>query len=48
MEEQISIEDEINITHERQKRFNVQLARLEAAWGIEPNETQDNLGDHTG
>ena len=50
MEEQISIEDEINITHERQKRFNAQLARLETALRIELNETQDtdNLDDHTG
>lgn len=49
-EERISIEDEINITHERQKRFNAQLARLETAWGIGPSKTQDtdNLDDHAG
>jgi hypothetical protein len=49
-EEQISIENQISMTLERQDQLDVQLARFEAAWGIKPNETQDtdNLGDHTG
>lgn len=49
-EERISIENEINMTLERQNRLDVQIIRLEAALGVESNETQDvdNSGDHTG
>lgn len=59
-EEQTSVEDELSMAIERQRRFKRQLTRLEAMLmnepdeiqddADEPNETQDtdNLDDHTG
>ena len=48
MREEISLIEGLDRGLEHQDWLDVQLARLETTWGIELNETQDSLDDHTG